>query len=138
MGEMPAKLKFGKLCSRMSKYVTRDLRKMLEGNQNASGAATGRTLRSSKQTSIVQWAGADKKDFGDAIFVTGYEFDLSDEKFRYSAKGGEKAYVFKLDEVEKYAKEKNKEIIRVARERANGYIDWDREYVIPGFVSGQF
>ena len=79
-----------------------------------------------------------KKDFGDAIFVTGYEFDLSDEKFRYSAKGGEKAYVFKLDEVEKYAKEKNKEIIRVARERANGYIDWDREYVIPGFVSGQF
>ena len=79
-------------------------------------------------TSLRKWKGVDRKDFGDMIYSLGQEYKDSDEKNKYVKGSGETSLTFDIKEVEKWTVLKNKEILKLARERANGYIDWDKMY----------
>ena len=111
----------------MKKYINRDLYTLVVGNQHDNGITGGVRLRSNRTTSTVRWAGADKKYFGDMLFVHGYEYSASVEKNKY-LRGQEGRLTFDAKIVGNWVRDKNKAILKIARERANGYIDWDKEY----------
>ena len=120
--EMPVKLKLWRLSFRMSKYVERDLYDLYVGDQPWALTRNRITLRSGRQTNLIEWYGADRKDLGDMFFAFGRMYNESDDKNLY-IKSSDTKLSFVVEDVITWTRNKNAEIANIIEERRLGLRD---------------
>ena len=120
VGEMPVRMKMAKMGARMQKYVFRDTIQLLvgsgtPGNQLNQGGTM--RLRGGKQKSNhIKWAGADKMDLGDQIYILEDIWSTWKDKKLYMGKTVDRIH-FKVEETLTWVRAKNKAIARKIREK---------------------
>ena len=117
MAEMPVSLKLGRLCARLMEFIFRD-EGVLRGHGAEAIPTQTRSLRSGK-TCTVGWPGADKKDFGDVIYIRAHEYNESETKDLYK-KGKEGALTMDPVKLGEWVTMKNKYIQDIIRNRLLG------------------
>ena len=70
------------MASRLSKFISRDHDAIYLGDQTSGPEAGNMRLRSGKTKSVIPWAGADKRDLGDRIYILAHEFNEIDDSIK--------------------------------------------------------
>ena len=120
MAEPPVHFKLRKFADRMCQYFHRD-RDEMRGEQ-----APGRTTRSGRSSHVTcVWRGADKRDFGDRLFVLSEEHRSTpkDTKRLYNRQSS-KRLVFCASKAKLWVKSANADVKRRAARREAGFEDF--------------
>ena len=98
--------------------MNRDIRKLLTDGRSV---APTRVLRSGARPSATAWPGADHRDFGDRIAILAHDYkNHPKETLKLYDPASSKRLIFETKTVEKWVKQANAEIKRIAHLRAIG------------------
>ena len=122
LNEPPVRFKMGRLANRLKDHMSHRCRLRLWGIDSWDTANGGIVLRSQRETTTRPWAGVDKRDFGDAIFMLGESFaDNKEGPKKYLRKKGNSVNKYRLEfdvqKVRTWVRINNADISRKMRER---------------------
>ena len=108
----PVHFKLREMAARLSNFIYRDQNSIYLGNQT-SGPEVVMSLRSGTTKSVIPWAGAEKRDLGDRIYIPANEFEQIEDsvKEKYDKKS-DKRQTFDVKKSVAWAKRVNSSIQR--------------------------